>query len=136
MKQFLILLGMCLTINAWSKDLYICDVTRFNGGGAEVMPGVEYKELHTFILKKGQRSRIQLLTVVKHNQRLLLTSSASISISSTASQTIRFKDENEDIYGDLNFYEEDKYFGQITVHEDFIFNVQCIKKQVRKGSVY
>jgi hypothetical protein len=135
MKQFLIVLGMIVAVNAWSKDLYVCDVTRFFGGGAEVMTGVEYKELHTFILKKGYPGEVKVLTVVAHKKRLLLSDQTKITISANA-QKITLIDENQDIYGKLDFYEDNKYFGKIVIHADFTYGVQCIKQPVRKGSVY
>lgn len=135
MKQFLILLGMVIAVNAWSKDLYVCDVGRFFGGGAEAFPGIEYKELHTFIFKKSFPGEVKLLTIVAHKKRATLSESVKITISANA-QSITFIDEQEDIYGSLNFYEDNKYFGKITIHEDFTYGIQCIKQPVKKGSVY
>ncbi len=135
MKQFLILIGMVIAVNAWSKDLYVCDVGRFHGGGAEVVPGVEYKELHTFIFKKGFPGEIQVVTIIGKNKRVLLADAAKINISSKA-ETISIFDEHHDIYGVINLYEEDQYFGKITIHEDFTYGIKCTKQPVKKGSVY
>lgn len=126
---------MFIAVNAWSKDLYVCDVGRFFGGGAEVVPGVEYKELHTFILKKGYPGEVKVLTVVAHNKRVLLSENAKITISANA-QNVSFIDAQEDIYGSLNFYEDNKFYGKITVHADFTYGVRCTKQPVKKGSVY
>lgn len=135
MKQFLIILGMIVAVNAWSKDLYICDVVRFHGGGAEVTPGVEYKELHTFILKKGFPGEIRFQTIIGKKQRLQLSDRAKIEISKNALE-INFYDDQEDIFGKLNFYEDNKYFGKIVVHADFSFSVQCLKQPVKNSSIY
>ena len=127
MKQFLIILGMIVAIDAWSKDLYVCSVTRFYGGGAEVTPGVEYKELHTFIFKKGVENEVQVLTLLDHNKRLTLTKHAQLKISKDGTD-IDFIDPEEDIYGSFDLYEENKYFGKITVNADFTYNLYCLKQ--------
>lgn len=121
---------MIIAIDAWSQDLLVCDVTRFFGGAGEVANGIDYKELRSFMFKKGAPNKIQVFTQLRGKKNLLLTKDAHLLVSAGERQ-IDFNDPEEDIFGTLDLYEENKYFGKIIVHADFTYNLYCIRKDLQ-----